>query len=63
MHHCFYFNQNDCRKCISTSLLEISRGIFHKIMEEIDAEGIALYHHQRKFVPTRARSNFVPMFA
>jgi hypothetical protein len=23
MHHCFYFNQNGCRKYIRTSLLEI----------------------------------------
>jgi hypothetical protein len=42
---------------------KFSKGIFHGIMEEIGVEGVALYYHQREIVQTRARSNFVSMFA
>jgi hypothetical protein len=45
-HNYLYFNQNGCKKCISTSLLEISKRIFHGTMKEIGVEGVALYHHR-----------------
>jgi tRNA(Ile)-lysidine synthase TilS/MesJ len=42
---------------------KFSKRIFYKTTKEIGAEGIALYHHQREIVQTKARSNFTPMFA
>jgi hypothetical protein len=42
---------------------KFSRRIFQGITEEIGVEGIALYHHQWKVIQTRAKSNFVLMFA
>jgi hypothetical protein len=42
---------------------KISRGIFHGITEEISVEAIPLYYPQREIVQTKARSNFVLMFA
>jgi hypothetical protein len=42
---------------------KFSKRIFQGTTEEISVEGIALYHHRWKVKQTRAKSNFMPMFA
>jgi hypothetical protein len=42
---------------------KFSRGISQGTMKEIGVEGVALYHHQREIVQTRAISNYALMFA